>query len=67
MGLIRPDAITWFYTSTYDFSSFLSSEISEIRKHTTLEQYAKSQLIEEREHIFQRARMRDERYNREVL
>lgn len=59
--------IRWVFTPAYDFSSFLSSEIDEIRRHQTLESFAREALVEEREHIFERARLIDKRLNMDVV
>lgn len=61
------ESIHWVFTPTYDFSSFLYSEVVEIKKHQPLEEYVRAQLVEEREHIFRKAREADFRYNRDVL
>lgn len=55
--------IDWVFTNTYDFSSFLDSEIQNIKKHMSLEEFAKQEIMAEREHIFQEARKYDISHN----
>lgn len=58
----------YLFTTTYDFSDFTESELSEIKRaYGSLYNYAQLQILDERENLFQQARLFDMRFNVDIL